>query len=145
GFTAGLPQVQAGQQDQQYPKGINVNDSFFASRQGNTSQPRQFEFPTQTGGINQPYQAYEAMAKIFNSVTTRSNTFAVWLTVGFFEVTSPAGVMPPKLGAEIGRAENRHVRHRMFAIIDRTNLLQQQYTIANPDPVTTTNPPESAA
>src|SRR5262249_17934946 len=36
-------------------------------------------------------------------------------------VTDPT-TRPAKLGPEIGRAENRHTRHRLFAVVDRTNL-----------------------
>ena len=77
-----------------------------------------------------PYLKYELMNKILTNVTNRSNVFAVWVTVGFFEVLSDSnGSGPQLLGQEIGRGENRHIRHRMFAIVDRTNLTIGQ---ANP-------------
>ncbi|MBI3409448.1 MAG: hypothetical protein HY040_13990 [Planctomycetes bacterium] len=76
-----------------------------------------------------PYFVKEPLRKIFNNVTTRSNVFGVFLTVGFFDVTEVASkdsagndVTIYSLGKEIGKAEGRNVRHRMFSIVDRSEL-----------------------
>jgi hypothetical protein len=83
---------------------------------------------------------YQGLQRLSNMVTTRSNVFAVWITVGYFEV-QPAPTTGKKhatgtawtaaeyqlvypdgyqLGAELGIDTGQLVRHRAFYIIDRT-------------------------
>jgi hypothetical protein len=70
---------------------------------------------------NHPYLQSSLLQKIYNNVTTTSNVFGVWCTVGYFEVVDES-VKPARLGAEIGRSENRHIRHRFFAMVDRSAM-----------------------
>ncbi len=94
-----------------------------------------------------PMVRLESLEKLFNQVTLRSNTFAVWLTVGFFEVdetnlVNPSDLnSPPVLKWEMGRyvldsagnpkidsatnlpiLANKETRYKMFALVDRTRL-----------------------
>src|SRR5262249_144785 len=109
--------------DAQYPGGLGLDDTLFAAdRAAGADDPgkRLFQLGDPPG---HPYRRDQLLTKIYNQVTTRSHVFAVWLTVGFFEVTD-AAARPVKLGAEVGRAENRHVRHRLFAVVDRSVLVR---------------------
>ena len=71
-----------------------------------------------------PYFRYQGMQRLTNLVTTRSNVYAVWITVGFFEVkpqlvddAHPDGFrLFQELGTDTGQIE----RHRGFYIIDRS-------------------------
>lgn len=74
-----------------------------------------------------PYQSLEALRKIFNNVTTVSHTFAVWVTVGYFEVeseipTAVPGVNFTRLGREYFREIPGDTRYQFFAIIDRSMI-----------------------
>ncbi len=81
-----------------------------------------------------PYFRYQGLMRLSNLVTTRSNVYAVWITVGYFEVTPASQVhttwTQPQLQATfpdgycLGRELNIDTgdieRHRAFYIIDRT-------------------------
>ena len=68
--------------DLQFPNGQGVRTQFWAWGT--------FPNPAQT----HPYLRNELLTKIYNNVTTRSNTFAVYCTIGYFEVTN-AGPFGP--------------------------------------------------
>jgi len=73
-----------------------------------------------------PYFRYQALTRLGNLITTRSNVYAVWITVGFFEVEPhPGGVDSAhpdgfQLAQELGSDTGQIVRHRAFYIIDRS-------------------------
>jgi hypothetical protein len=87
-----------------------------------------------------PYFYYQPFGELANKLTTRSNVYAVWVTIGYFEVTPWYGVnamtgapntsgtmtIDPahpdgyQLGQELGADTGEITRHRGFYIIDRT-------------------------
>ncbi|MGB6041945.1 MAG: hypothetical protein WBF93_02200, partial [Pirellulales bacterium] len=75
---------------------------------------------------NRSYFRYEPLHRLGNLVTTRSNVYAVWLTIGYFEVERPDTPDPVKypdgyrLGREVGEDTGRITRNRAFYIIDRS-------------------------
>jgi hypothetical protein len=73
------------------------------------------------------YFHHQPAQRLSNLLTTRSNVYAIWLTVGYFEVrpaaTSGPGTPYPdgyELMQEIGSDTGEIVRHRAFYIYDRS-------------------------
>ncbi|HVU88819.1 MAG TPA: hypothetical protein VHD36_15965 [Pirellulales bacterium] len=76
-----------------------------------------------------PYFAYKAMRRLDNLLTTRSNVYAVWITLGYFEVTPAPSSDPQRavkypdgwvLGQEVGADTGDIKRHRAFFMYDRS-------------------------
>jgi hypothetical protein len=94
-----------------------------------------------------PYFRYQPLTRLSGMATTRSNVYAVWVTIGFFEVeeapsetqfasiSDPSGTLTPaqlralynrvypegyQLGQEMGSDTGDFQRLRGFAIVDRT-------------------------
>ncbi|MDX2037390.1 MAG: hypothetical protein SFX72_12125 [Isosphaeraceae bacterium] len=73
-----------------------------------------------------PYFRTEWLQKVMNLTTVRTHQFAVWITIGFFEVTETGAASlaaPDKLGAELSLAAGRSLRYRSFFILDRTRAV----------------------
>ena len=77
------------------------------------------------------YFRYQNLHRLGNMITTRSNVYAIWITVGYFEMepnynatnqviadeNHPEGL---RLGQEIGIDTGEIRRHRAFYMVDRT-------------------------
>lgn len=101
--------------------GVGINDTLFRINSG-TSLP----YLAVTSGTH-PYQQAEALRKILNNTTTVSHTFAVWITVGYFEVEAEApataiGGTFVTLGKEYYINAPGDTRKKFFALVDRSNI-----------------------
>ena len=86
----------------------------------------------QTDMKQHPYFRTEMLQKAMNLTTVRTHQYAVWITVGFFEVTRQgdllmAGSATPwlafdVLGPEIGASTGQTTRFRGFFLVDRLQL-----------------------
>jgi hypothetical protein len=83
--------------------------------------------------IRNPYFRFQALQKLGNMTTNHSNCFAVWVTIGYFEVEDyrPGGAGTAivvdaahpdglSLSQEVGADSGEITRHRAFYIIDRS-------------------------
>lgn len=96
---------------------------------GSTSPPGP---PYYCDPTRNPYFHLQELQRMQNLVTTRSNVYAVWITVGYFEVTpapTAQGASAPdptvypdgyQLGQEVGTDTGDIKRHRAFFILDRS-------------------------
>ena len=62
-----------------------------------------------------PYFRHQTLHRLSNTLTTRSNVYACWVTIGYFEVDS-SGQVGQELHADTGEIK----RHRAFYMIDRS-------------------------
>jgi len=62
------------------------------------------------------YFYYQGIQRMGNLITTRSNVYAIWITVGFFEFNPVTGNRLGEIGFETGEID----RHRAFYMFDRS-------------------------
>jgi len=80
-----------------------------------------------------PFFRTEWLQKVMNLTTVRTHQFAVWITVGFFEVTREgdpqmASTTAPtlaydQLGMELNLLSGHPIRYRSFFLLDRTRAV----------------------
>jgi hypothetical protein len=108
--------------------GSEINATLLRRSPSAPNQPL-FQFASQDPSCDTERNAffrYQGLQRLANSVTTQSNVYAVWVTVGYFEVspwTGPDLTAHPDglcLGAELGLDTGEVKRHRAFYILDRS-------------------------
>jgi len=99
----------------------------FANPPNNPQQKPDYAQPDRNAAFR-----YRDLERLSNLTTTRSNVYAIWITVGYFEVfpngtynTNGKGVDAGhpdgyEIGAELGTDTGEITRHRGFFILDRT-------------------------
>jgi hypothetical protein len=88
--------------------------------------------PTTTDDRQHPFWRTEQLQRAMNLTTVRTHQYAVWITIGFFEVKRQGDIGmlaqgTPQLafdimGPEIGTLNGQNVRFRGFFLVDRLQL-----------------------
>jgi len=106
--------------------------------QGDTTLSKEDYRPGQApAGHASALEKFELLSKVNNQFTTRSNSFAVYMMIGYFEVRNPGPwneTNRPVLGKELGVDDGTITRHKYFAVIDRTNLSIEPNPPVAPNP-----------
>ena len=96
--------------------GTPSNRPLFSSNSTNAS----------TSAVWSPHFRYQPLQRLSNLTTTRSNVYAIWITVGYFEVEHVGPGQPLiypdgyRLGQELGAERGEIRRHRGFYMVDRS-------------------------
>ena len=83
------------------------------------------QFPHNDVRVN-PSARFQPLQRVSNLTTTRSNVYAIWITVGYFEVEYAGPGQPLvypdgyRLGQELGWDRGAIHRHRAFYMVDRS-------------------------
>jgi hypothetical protein len=88
-------------------------------------------FTSNTDDRQHPYWRSEMLQKAMNLTTVRTHQYAVWITIGFFQVKRQGDLLMfatnPQfafdiMGPEIGAANGKTTRYRGFYLVDRLQL-----------------------
>ena len=85
--------------------------------------PVHLGLPRTNDNRQHPLYRTEWLQKVMNLTTVRTHQFAVWITIGFFEVVkqgTPELGIADVLGQELGLTAGRNTRYRSFFVLDRT-------------------------
>lgn len=117
----------------QYPTGQGIANTYFRPSPTN---PNMRIFERGNPAVDHPAKRLEPLMKIFNNVTSRSNCFAVWVTVGYFEV-GPEGVVttqaiPAGTAAipALNVTSTAGLRVNQYLVIDRGTAAQETVRVA---------------
>ena len=116
--------------------GTNTPTGYTNPYLGAVSQPRPFPLSPTPTTASIPTSAASMLQKAVNLTTSRTHQYAVWITVGFFEVrrqgdllmaaagagTQAATLAYDILGPEVGASTGATTRYRSFFIVDRLKL-----------------------